>query len=335
MLIVRNPYWSANARILGRDTAGLDNVDRITITIGVPPDQQLQQIARGEADLSLDQAASAAPQLARIQRSAGLRRLLVVAPGLGLRYFWFNTTIPPFDNALLRRAVNYAIDRRDLAAVLGTASLIAPTSQLIPSTLLAPGTALDVYPQTADLAMAIRLVRESGAKTPIPLSYWYPTGFDSGDDAVAQSLKARLDAAGFRVTLHPVDANFYWTDIADPRNHISMGSHGWLADIPDAVDFFEPLLNGSATALADPNAVNLGRFAVPAVDRRIAQIAAMPLGDARTHGWTQLSEEIARTDAPWASFGEIEDAAIASPRVRNLVLNGVRGGVDYALVSLP
>ena len=41
-----------------------------------------------------------------------------VGPGPAMRGLWINTTIPPFDNALVRQAISHAIDRNGVVGAM-------------------------------------------------------------------------------------------------------------------------------------------------------------------------------------------------------------------------
>jgi ABC-type transport system substrate-binding protein len=88
---------------------------------------------------------------ARYGRAASERSgpLLVQTAQAGFRFLQFNTGRGPFTDVRLRRAVNYAIDRRALAAVLHD----QPAESYIPAGL--PGSPhTHVYPLSPDLARA-------------------------------------------------------------------------------------------------------------------------------------------------------------------------------------
>jgi peptide/nickel transport system substrate-binding protein len=48
------------------------------------------------------------------------------------QYLTLNTRIPPFDKHDARRAVNYALDRRKFADILGGQDAARPTCQILP-----------------------------------------------------------------------------------------------------------------------------------------------------------------------------------------------------------
>jgi peptide/nickel transport system substrate-binding protein len=56
-------------------------------------------------------------------------------PFQATRYMFLNTHVPPFDDARVRRALNYAVDREAMIDdVWGGASTVSPTCQILPPT---------------------------------------------------------------------------------------------------------------------------------------------------------------------------------------------------------
>src|SRR5262249_28814434 len=70
---------------------------------------------------------------------SALEKLTLTHPGqlhadsLGATdYMFLNTRVPPFDNVLARRALEYAVDRGRLVGLLREDSSVQPTCQLLP-----------------------------------------------------------------------------------------------------------------------------------------------------------------------------------------------------------
>ena len=122
-----------------------------------------------------------------------------VNPTPELHYVALNTHRPLFSDVRLRQAVNYAIDRRELAA-LGSADqpLPGPTADHY----LPPGMPgyrdVHVYPPRPDLAKARRLVQSAHASGRTAVLY---AGAETVQPELAQIVKDNLGAIGIQVQI--------------------------------------------------------------------------------------------------------------------------------------
>src|SRR5262249_10339467 len=114
VLFTRNPYfheWSRAARPDGYP-------DRIVLMVGAPPSSQLDAVERGRDDYSPD-----GPRpVRRNEVNARFARQLQVNPDVVLNELVLNTRVAPFNDIRVRRALNYAVDRAEVARLTGTAA---------------------------------------------------------------------------------------------------------------------------------------------------------------------------------------------------------------------
>ena len=126
-----------------------------------------QQVLRGEADLG----AIPPPATAGLGRRYGVNKgRFHVRPTSCVGYWALNNRHPLFrNNARLRRAVNFAVDRKARVA-LGGAYTAIPHDQILPTNF--PGFRdANIYPDRPNLALARKLARGAtrGGRAP----YWY------------------------------------------------------------------------------------------------------------------------------------------------------------------
>ena len=138
IVIRRNPYYG------GRRPHNVDGYD-VDMRAASPQDV-VKRVDRGDADWGYTLSGIYFdPALGLVERYGVNRSQLYVKPGLTMRMIAFNLSRPLFrDNPGLRKAVNFALNRRALVAAGG--SLVSrPTDQYLPSIL--PGYRnVDVYP---------------------------------------------------------------------------------------------------------------------------------------------------------------------------------------------
>ena len=135
------------------------HLDRMELTIGAKQRSADAKIEAGTADFALDgvDPGDAARLAARYGPGSPAaqngRQRYFVNKQLITRFFVLNTHRPLFRDVRLRRAVNYAIDRRKLAEIAGD---MQPTDQYLPPGM--PGFKdVDIYPFTPNVAAAKRL----------------------------------------------------------------------------------------------------------------------------------------------------------------------------------
>jgi peptide/nickel transport system substrate-binding protein len=219
--LTRNPgfrVWSEAARPDG-------NADEIVFRV-VPgnDDRLVSDVARGRADISSFPTG----------RTAELRRRyasqLRLVPEQATVYFFMNTKRPPFDDIRVRRALNYAIDRRRVVELHGGTAVAQSTCQLVPPTIagyvrycpytLAPRRSGEWT--APDLARAQQLIAASGSAGQ-EVTVWTFSYF-AKEGRYVVSLLSRL---GYRARLKEVnDLTTYFAAIDDPKTQAQSGIAG-------------------------------------------------------------------------------------------------------------
>ncbi len=292
VVMVRNPYWAENAKAMGNTCTNCWNVDEFDFKMGISADSQLLQIKNNQLDLSYDRSAPVGTQVNAVVNDPSTKGRVRVTPDAAIGYFFFNTTVPPFDNPKVRQAVNYGIDRASLIKIIGGQYTGTPWSQILPKNLLGDEKP-DLYPNAPDIAKAKQLLQESGVKTPISTTLIYQNKAP-GDD-IAANFKQTMAQIGINVTLKGLSADVYYQYIQNPKNKAPVGTAIWGQDFPDAVTFFVPLLHSGSLS-------NYAQFKSAATDAAIEKAKLIPPGPDRAKAWAQLSTQVASTDAPWAVF---------------------------------
>ncbi|TMK34828.1 MAG: hypothetical protein E6G64_01160, partial [Actinobacteria bacterium] len=161
---VRNPRfheWSHAAQPDG-------NPDEIVMRFGLSPAQEVREIEQGKADWSADGVpGNLLPEVRR--RFPGQWHSLLSPDTDGLQ---LNTSIPPFNDIRVRKALNLAIDRAAIVRMYGGRLTATPACQLLPPGL--PGyrpycpytrrPGADGRWRAPDLARARALVAASGTR---------------------------------------------------------------------------------------------------------------------------------------------------------------------------
>lgn len=155
---------------------------------------------------------------------------------------FFNTQTPPFDQAAVRQAFAYAIDKNLLSQSILENSVI-PASTIIPIGIP------DYQPTLTGLTFDRTRARTSLQSvypdiTQMPqVTFFYPSSLVS--TAVATTLQQMWQAAlGIQVKLVSEEAHAYNIELSD--RHIQFGFAQWNADFPDPYDALALNLSSSA-----------------------------------------------------------------------------------------
>jgi peptide/nickel transport system substrate-binding protein len=284
LVLARNPHWNA-AQLGNRQIS-----DEIDIQLGVDDSQAAQLIRAGQ--LATYGAPMAPTDALQALNDPTLKGHVFVDPLPATTYLWLNTTVAPLNNAKVRQAINYAINRQEIQRVWGGPSQAAPTDQVLPPTM--PGYVRAAsYPVAGDTAKAKALMQAAGVTTPVSLTL-RTLSDQPGYAQVAQAIQAELAPIGIKVNIVTAPDAVNGGVISAPKNHVPMGINTWTQDYPYPDDFFGPLLDGDNITATGNN--NYASYNNPAVNKQIASLETQ----ATSAQWNALDKRIIAGDAAWA-----------------------------------
>ncbi len=272
---VRNEYWS------GDDDQW---VDEMRFDFAGTPGTALLKMEDGDVDVLGD--GIPAVDHPRIAEDPAWRDAVVSAPQIAWYYVFMNVLEEPFTDERVRRAVNHAVDKEKIRKLLAGQGEVL--GQLYPDGM--PGHQAGARFYEYDPEEARRLLAEAG----------YPDGFAAPFfthavgpfPALAESIRADLEAVGIRVDLRQLPRDGYWDAIGRRDSHAALGLGDWYQDFPDPSDWIGPLftdpVDGGANASFYQNAE---------VDALFAQ-SASELDPARRVGLFEQMQELIMADAP-------------------------------------
>jgi ABC-type transport system substrate-binding protein len=303
-------------------------VDGFDVDLRAPtPQDVLRRVDRGEADWGYTLSGIYFdPSLGLVERYGLNRSQLSLRPGLTLRILAFNSGRPLFrDNPELRKAVNFALDRRALVLV-GGQLVSRPTDQYLPPTL--PGFKdAEVYPlERPDLQRAKRLAQGNlrGGKAvlyvnsgPLPM-------------AIAQLVRQQLGEIGLDVEVRGIPIHSasaaYFNKLATPGEPWDIAFGLWSPSYIDPFAYINLLFDRRYVG-----ATNFARFASSAYDKQMRQAARLPQGRGRQDAYSTLDVRLARDSAPVAVVDALNEPTLVSKRVGCVVL---RPALDLTAVCL-
>jgi len=267
------------------------------------PAEQLRLFSAGRLDLL-----NPAPPAAQAASGLPAGSRLLQAGDLGLVYLGFNTQKAPFNNPVLRQAVADALNKQDLTAAAGAVG--GPAAGLLPPGIPGYDPALQPYPYAPDQA---RSLYAAGAGKPglgvtLLTIAAGGTGEQGLTDGTAAAIQRDLDAVGFNVTIQQDSWQDYYRDLAAGRADLFQGD--WLADYPDAQDFFFNLLDSAAIGGG-----NASFYHDPGFDAALATASAEADPAARAAGYQQL-DDLVYNDLPLLPEFYTAASVLVQPWVR-------------------
>jgi YVTN family beta-propeller protein len=295
---VRNPRfreWSHAAQPAGYP-------DAIVWRYDVPPAKQARAVDAGRADWTFQISPEDVRSIA-IHKPARLH----VSPALGLWFLRLDARTAPFDQTAVRRALNYAIDRRVVLRLAGGASLASPACQIVP-----PGLAgyRRYCPYRYDPARARSLVAASGTKGAAITLWAAPDHPQFEKDVLAYAARV-LRSLGYRAELVVVSRR--------PAGRVHVEISTWFGGELGPSDFLSSFFACDAP-------YGHGWFCDPALDRlmeRASQLEATD-PDAAAAAWASADRRAVDLAAsvPLVTPTEVE---YVSGRVRNYQYHPIWG----------
>jgi oligopeptide transport system substrate-binding protein len=229
-------------------------------------------------------------------------------------YVVFDTTRPPFDDVLVRKAFSLAFDRQKyMQVVLHGQSL--PAIGPYPPGL--PGFNVGLRGLPYDPAEARDLLAQSkyGGPSGLPPIVFTDAGIGSyiGADVAALAQMWKQDL-GVEITIENIEPNFYYDQIYS-GNHGQLFGGGWCADYPDPENFADVLFHtGSAE--------NNGGYSNPQLDK-LLEAARVERDVARRIALYQQAEQMIVDDAPVLFKVHSLSYMLVKPYIKGFVLTPI------------
>jgi ABC-type transport system substrate-binding protein/DNA-binding SARP family transcriptional activator len=308
-------------------------LDQIVVAIGVDSSRALEEIEAGKADYALDgPPRDAGPRLeskygpGSKAAKAGHQEYFV-SEADATRYLHMNTSRPLFARARLRRAVNYAIDRRALVAQGRRFAEVNPFNSGTPTDDYLPpategATDLHVYPFSPNLPRAKRIAGRVHA-TAIMYTPNVPPWLQE-----AEVVRHDLKPLGIDVQVKEMPFGDFFTRIARRGEPWDLAVVGWYFGNTDPAGVLE-MFKGDRSVAEGPNE---SHFSDPLVDRKLAAAARLS-GQKRYRAYGRLALTLERDLAPAAAFSINAGRDFFSARIGCQVYQPVFG-MDLAALCL-
>lgn len=264
-------------------------------------------------------------ELPRLRQNETLSKFLVERPLWDSYALGFNLNREPFkDDYLLRRALNYAIDRQALIdEVLGGSAV--PLKGVLPQGMPGFHETLRGYAYDPDKAQS--LLQEAGhpkgeGLQPIILTY----NKDEGHRQVAEKVAQQLGKIGVQVKTEAVDWNYFRKQLN--AFNLSFFRIEWRPDYPDPDSFLYSMYHSSQVGVC--NYIN---YCNPQADKVLEQSRAQKLDSKERIKTLNRVEEIIVDDAPYLWLFQRKAVKMVSPQIQGFKLDGM-GNIDWRKIEL-
>jgi peptide/nickel transport system substrate-binding protein len=313
--LARNPYfheWSHAAQPDGY-------ADRIVWRTGASREAAVTAVERARADYTLDPPPP--DRLGEVQTRFASQ--LNIYPKDVTIQLGLNTRVAPFNDLRVRRALNYAVDRAELARLFGRAR---PTCQMLPPYIpgYKPYCPYTLSPNKAgtwsapDLTTAQALIVASHTRG-TPITIWSPPGFTTA----GRHLVSLLHQLGYPASIKVLDANDLYAQFGDSRTKAQAFFEALGPSYPSASEFLNPVLQGCQGFVPGSTSnVNLTEFCDPQFDAivRSALAAEGSNSPTATALWAKADRRL--TDqAPFVNLATPSMTDFVARRVGNYQYN--------------
>lgn len=277
IIFVRNPhYWNYPHPY----------VDEVDYQIGPSPQVALLQLQKGQTQLLGDPIPSS--MFLQVTSDPKTQPLLVKRESLSTYFLTMNVHMKPFDNVLVRRAVAMAIDKSFLLRLVHNQGTTA--GGIIPPGVLGYASTGDAS-QPVDVDGAKKLLAQAG----------YPNGFTTQlyswniDPWTTLDAQIQQDLAkiGVTVEIRAIAQNAFF-GLASTPNRTPMSLTFWIADFPEASDFFNALLS---CASAVKGGENYSFYCNPKMDSLVNQALAAT-SESEQVSLYQQAQQLLQEDQP-------------------------------------
>jgi len=282
-VVERNPdYWGPQP-----------DVDEV-IFRPIPEDEaRITALLNGEVDIITNVPPQALGRLTGQVRAEGVR-------GLRIMFLALNNQLKPFDNKLVRQAVNYAIDRDALIKGVLDGRAYRLDGPVGPQ-VIGYDDKLTNYPY--DPAKARELLAQAGYPDGFSTDLYTPTGRYTKDKEVTQAIAGQLAQVGIKTNIRTPEWATYFSDVDAGKLPMYYFGRG---PVTDPSDFFSQYFETGVSK-------RIG-FSLPALDALLRQERETFDPNARVQ-ILQQAQRLMMEEAGMAFLWNYEDTYGVGPRV--------------------
>ena len=286
-------------------------LDKITTEIVPSVNQQTQDVLDNKLDYMQDSVS--ADLKPTVLEQASDRYAEYTTPST--YYFFMNTRVAPFDDPLVREAVNWGIDKPALARLF--AGELAPGCSFLPPGFPGYDESFDTTEcpygdpsQPPDIKKAQDLIKEAGAEG-TQVTVWGNT--DEPTPKVTQAYADMLNEIGLETEVELVNGGVYFQTIGNAKTAAPTGFLNWFADFPHPLNFYF-LVDG--VSIQPTNNQNIGNVDDPKINDEINRLSLETDTQAVATDWAELDRYLVSPPESYlAPYGHTKEPKFMSERM--------------------
>jgi peptide/nickel transport system substrate-binding protein len=333
--LIRNPNWDES----------LDNrpayVDEIEVQQGNDDATVMaRKIIEGQSMITGDQPP---PPAILKQALTQQKDQIALVPGGSGRWISLNTTVKPFDDLNVRKAVSAGMDRDALRLTRGGEAIGDIATHYLP-----PGLAGYEEAGAAEGFGLDFMANPKGDKA-LMAEYFKKAGFSSGKyegtekllmvgdnegvgGKTAEVAAEQLRGMGFNIELRQVTHDAMYNKFCNrpPSDTAICPNVGWLKDFSDPQTYLDPTFNGEN--IIQTNNVNWPELDVPEINKAMNDAKLLTDPAERAKAWAEIDRMVSE-QAPTVNWIWDKDTSLQSSNVQG-VIDESNGIWDWAHTSL-
>ncbi len=238
-----------------------------------------------------------------------LSKDLLINTEISVFYLGMNVNKPPFDDRLVRRAFNYALNKEKIVNVVYKET-VPVAKGIIPPTMPNYSNP-DLVSLDYDPEKALSLIAESsyGDVSELPEITLYTTGGGGSAARIDEAIVASYqEALGLEISIQQTDWSTFLMDLTQEDSSMQFFEVGWIADYPDPQNFLEVKFHSQS----QQNYLGYGN---PKVDALLDEAALEQNPDRREELYRQ-AEQLIINDAPWVPLYYSTEYWLVKPHVK-------------------
>lgn len=294
---------------------GKPKIDKLVFSITPDASVRYQKLKTNECHLIIE------PAPADLTAMKANKSLLVMnGAGLNVGYLAMNTSRKPYNNVLVRRAINHALNKKSYIKAIYLGNAIVAKNPL-PPTIWSYNNKVKDYSHNPKLAK--KLLKKAGFANGFETEIWtlpVTRPYNPAGKKMGELMQADLAKVGIKAKLVSYDWPTYLKKSRDGEHH--MIQLGWTGDNGDPDNFLNILLGCSGVKAGS----NVSRWCNDSFNKLILQ-AKKSTSQKKRDSLYKRAQKIFKKEAPWVPIAHSTIFRAMSKKVKGYKIDPLGGDI--------